>query len=71
MDRYNIANEMVLAIDRYNPDAVRDRGIILLKKGDSSEALKVLNAYLEINPEADDADDILDIIHHIKSGKKE
>ncbi|MDQ3872840.1 MAG: transglutaminase-like domain-containing protein [Thermoproteota archaeon] len=71
MDRYNIANEMVLAIDRYNPDAVRDRGIILLKKGDSSEALKVLNTYLEINPEADDADDILDIIHHIKSGKKE
>ena len=71
MDRYNIANEMVLAIDCYNPDAVRDRGIILLKKGDSSEALKVLNTYLEINPEADDADDILDIIHHIKSGKKE
>ena len=70
MDRYNIANEMVLAIDRYNPDAVRDRGIILLKKGDSSEALKVLNTYLEINPEAEDADDILDIIHHIKSGKK-
>ncbi|MDQ3884868.1 MAG: transglutaminase-like domain-containing protein, partial [Thermoproteota archaeon] len=61
MDRYNVANEMVLAIDGYNPDAVRDKGIILLKKGDSSEALKVLNAYLEINPEAEDADDVLDI----------
>jgi regulator of sirC expression with transglutaminase-like and TPR domain len=70
MDRYNIANEMVLAIDCYSPDAVRDRGIILLKKGDSSEALKVLNTYLEINPEAEDADDILEIIHHIKSGRK-
>src|SRR5918911_3247389 len=70
MDRYNVANEMVLAIDGYNPDAVRDKGIILLKKGDSSEALKVLNTYLEINPEAEDADDVLEIIHHIKSGKK-
>jgi regulator of sirC expression with transglutaminase-like and TPR domain len=70
MDRYNIANEMVLTIDSYNPDAVRDRGIILLKKGDSSEALKVLNTYLEINPEAEDADDILDIIRQIRSARK-
>jgi regulator of sirC expression with transglutaminase-like and TPR domain len=70
MDRYNIANEMVLAIDWSNPDAVRDKGIILLKNGDSSEALKVLNTYLEINPEADDADDVLDIIRQIRSGRK-
>jgi regulator of sirC expression with transglutaminase-like and TPR domain len=70
IDRYNIANEMVLAIDPYNPDAVRDKGIVLLKKGDSSEALKVLNAYLEINPEAEDADDVLDIIHQIRSEKR-
>jgi len=70
IDRYNIANEMVLAIDPYNPDAVRDKGIVLLKKGDPSEALKVLNTYLEINPEAEDADDVLDIIHQIRSGKR-
>jgi regulator of sirC expression with transglutaminase-like and TPR domain len=70
MDRYNIANEMVLAIDLYNPEAVRDKGIILLKKGDSSEALEVLNTYLEINPEAEDADDVLDIIRQIRSGRK-
>jgi regulator of sirC expression with transglutaminase-like and TPR domain len=70
MDRYNIANEMVLAIDSYNPEAVRDKGIILLKKGDASEALEVLNTYLEINPEADDADDVLDIIRQIRSGRK-
>lgn len=68
-DKYSIANEMVLAIDQYNPDAIRDRGIILLKKGDSAQALKVLNSYLEINPEAEDADDILDIIRQIRSGK--
>jgi regulator of sirC expression with transglutaminase-like and TPR domain len=68
--RYNIANEMVLAIDPYNPDAVRDKGIVLLKNGDPSEALKVLNSYLEINPEAEDADDVLDIIHQIRSGNR-
>ena len=50
MDRYNIANEMVLAIDSYNPEAVRDKGIIFFKKGDSSEALEVLNTYLENQP---------------------
>ena len=70
IDKYNIANEMVLAIDPYNPDAIRDKGIVLLKKGDPSEALKVLNSYLEINPEAEDADDVLDIIHQIRSGKR-
>jgi regulator of sirC expression with transglutaminase-like and TPR domain len=70
MDRYGIANEMVLAIDQYNPDAIRDKGIMLLKKGDQPEALKVLNSYLEINPEADDADEILDIIRQIRSGMK-
>src|SRR5438132_1577463 len=56
IEKYTIANEMVLAIDRYNPDAIRDKGIMLLKKGESPEALKVLNSYLEINPEAEDAD---------------
>ncbi|MGH9991343.1 MAG: SirB1 family protein [Nitrososphaera sp.] len=68
MEKYRVANEMVLAIDPYNPDAMRDRGVILLKEGDSQEALKVLNMYLEINPEADDADEILDIIRQIRSG---
>lgn len=70
MDRYGIANEMVLAIDQFNPDAIRDKGIMLLKNGDPPEALKVLNSYLEINPEADDADEILDIIRQIRSGMK-
>ena len=70
IEKYTIANEMVLAIDRYNPDAIRDKGIMLLKKGDSAEALKVLNSYLEINPEAEDVDEILDIIRQIRFGMK-
>lgn len=70
MVKYSIANEMVLAMDQYNPDAIRDKGVILLKQGDSAQALKVLNMYLEINPEAHDADEILDIIRQIRSGTK-
>jgi len=69
-DRYYVANEMVLAIDQYNPDGIRDKGIMLLKKGDQSEALKILNSYLEINPEAEDADEILGVIRQIRSGMK-
>jgi regulator of sirC expression with transglutaminase-like and TPR domain len=69
-DRYGIANEMVLAIDHYNPDAIRDKGIVLLKNGDAQRALEVLNSYLEINPEAEDADEILDIIRQIRSDMK-
>ncbi|HZC88473.1 MAG TPA: transglutaminase-like domain-containing protein, partial [Nitrososphaera sp.] len=68
-EKYAIANEMVLAVDQYNPDAIRDKGRILFAKGDSGEALKVLNLYLEINPEAEDADEILDLIRQIRSGK--
>jgi len=68
MDKYELANEMVLAIDQYNPDAIRDRGIVLLKEGRSDEAASALNMYLEIDPEAEDADDVLDIIRQIRSG---
>jgi regulator of sirC expression with transglutaminase-like and TPR domain len=68
MERYEAANEMVLAIDQYNPDAVRDKGVVLLKKGRADEALEVLNTYLEIDPEAQDADEVLDIIRQIRSG---
>jgi regulator of sirC expression with transglutaminase-like and TPR domain len=70
VEKYAKANEMVLAIDRYNPDAIRDKGIMLLEGGDSDGALKVLNMYLEINPEAHDADEILEIIRQLRSGNK-
>lgn len=69
LEKYSIANEMVLAIDQYSPEAIRDKGKIHLAKRDYVEALKVLNSYLEINPEAEDADEILDLIHQIRSRK--
>lgn len=70
MQKYSLANEMVLAIDQYNPEATRDKGVMLLREGESEEALRVLNMYLEINPEAEDADEILGIIRQIRSGPK-
>jgi regulator of sirC expression with transglutaminase-like and TPR domain len=67
IDRAEIANEMVIAIDQYNPDAMRDKGMMLLKRGNPSEALKTLNLYLELDPEAEDADAVLHIIRQIRS----
>lgn len=67
MQKYLLANEMILAIDQYNPDAIRDKGVLLLKEGQSEQALRILKMYLEINPEAEDADEILGIIRQIRS----
>jgi regulator of sirC expression with transglutaminase-like and TPR domain len=67
IDKAEIANEMIIAMDPHNPDAVRDKGIILLKRGTSSEALEMLNLYLEQNPEAEDADSVLEMIREIRN----
>jgi regulator of sirC expression with transglutaminase-like and TPR domain len=69
LDKTEIANEMIIAIDQDNPDATRDKGMILLKRGRSNEAMKMLNSYLELDPEAEDADAVLDIIRQIRSSK--
>jgi regulator of sirC expression with transglutaminase-like and TPR domain len=61
------ANEMIIAIDQYNPDAIRDKGMILLKRESPIQALEMLNLYLELDPEADDADAVLDIIRQIRN----
>ena len=66
-DKAEIANEMIIAMDPHNPDAMRDKGIILLKRGRSSEALEMLNLYLEHNPEAEDADSVLEMIREIRN----
>jgi regulator of sirC expression with transglutaminase-like and TPR domain len=69
LDKAEIANEMIISIDQHNPDAMRDKGMILLKRGKSTEAVKMLNLYLELDPEAEDADDVLDIIRHNRTPK--
>lgn len=69
LDKTEIANEMIIAIDQHNPDATRDKGMILLKRGKSNEALEMLNLYLELDPEAEDADAVLEIIRQIRTPK--
>lgn len=71
IDKAEIANEMIIALDQYNPDAIRDKGMILLKREKITEALEMLNLYLELDPEAQDADAILDIIRQLRTDRNE
>ena len=64
-DKLNIANEMIFAIDPKNTYAIRDKGIILHEK-DPEKSLELLNTYLELEPEANDADIVLKIIKSIR-----
>jgi regulator of sirC expression with transglutaminase-like and TPR domain len=66
IDKAEVANEMIICMDQYNPDAIRDKGMILLKKGSPTDALRMLSLYLEIDPEAIDVDVVLDIIRKIR-----
>jgi regulator of sirC expression with transglutaminase-like and TPR domain len=66
IERAEIANEMIIAIEPHNPDAVRDKGMIFLKGNNPLKALEMLNMYLELDPEAEDADAVLDIIRQVR-----
>jgi len=58
---------MVLAIHPESPEDIRDKGILEERLLHSEVALKYLNKYLEINPNAEDVDFILELIRSIKS----
>ena len=66
IERAEIANEMIIAIEPHNSDAVRDKGMIFLKRNNPLKALEMLNMYLELYPEAEDADAVLDIIRQVR-----
>jgi regulator of sirC expression with transglutaminase-like and TPR domain len=67
-ERLNIANEMTLSIDPQNSHAIRDKGIILYNEN-PQEAEKLLIKYLELEPEANDADSILNTIKNLRGRK--
>lgn len=67
IDKAEIANEMIISIEPHNLDAVRDKGMILLKRKQSLEALEMLNMYLELDPEVEDADTVLAIIRQVRT----
>ncbi len=58
---------MVLAMHPESPEDVRDKGILEERLLNFETALEYLNKYLEINPNADDVDFILELIRRIKT----
>ncbi|WP_420545999.1 SirB1 family protein [Nitrosopumilus sp.] len=58
---------MVLSIEPESYEDIRDKGILEQRLQNSDAALKYLNKYLEINPNAEDVDFILELIRSIKT----
>lgn len=67
-ERLNIANEMILSIEPQNSHAIRDKGIILYNEN-PQKAEELLIKYLELKPEANDADSILNTIKNLRGRK--
>ena len=57
---------VILGIEPDSPDEVRDKGILEARLSNYYLALRSLNRYIELAPEADDIDHILDLIRDIK-----
>jgi len=57
---------MTLAIEPESPEDIRDKGVLEEKLLNHDTALKYLNQYLEINPNAEDVDFILELIRNVK-----
>jgi regulator of sirC expression with transglutaminase-like and TPR domain len=60
-------NEMILSLDNSNPEGIRDRGIILYRNKEYQKALENLYKYIELNPEANDIDTILELVKQIRN----
>jgi regulator of sirC expression with transglutaminase-like and TPR domain len=57
---------MILAIESNSVEEIRDKGILEERLLNHDGALVLLNQYLEINPNAEDVDFILDLIRSIR-----
>ena len=68
-DLYNaeLVNEMILDINKDDQHSLRDKGMIFLHKKRYEQALEFFNLYLERFPEANDVDNILELIRKIKT----
>lgn len=68
-DLYNaeLVNEMILDINNDDQHSQRDKGMIFLHKKRYEQALEFFNLYLERFPEANDVDNILELIRKIKT----
>lgn len=59
--------DMALAIEPESYEDIRDKGILEEKLLNHETALKYLNQYLEINPNGEDIDYVLELIRDIKT----
>jgi len=68
-DLYNaeLVNEMILDINNDDQHSLRDKGMIFLHKKRYEQALEFFNLYLERFPEANDVDNILELIRKLKT----
>lgn len=57
---------MILQVEPDSPEEIRDKGIILERLLNYKDALEHLNKYLEIAPEAPDADFVLELIRNTR-----
>ena len=66
-DKALLCTDMALAIQRDSPEDIRDKGILEARKLNYETSLKYLNQYLEMNPNGEDIDFILELIKDIRS----
>ena len=58
---------MALGLEPNSPEDVRDKGILEERLLHYETALRYLNRYLEINPNAEDVDFILELIKSVRN----
>ena len=62
-----LCNKMILSITPNSSDEIRDMGLLEEKLGNYEDAEKILNRYLEMEPNADDVDFVLEMIKEIRN----
>ena len=65
-DKSMKCNKMILAIKTDSPNEIRDVGILEEKLLNYEKSIKYLNKYLELEPNAEDIDFILELIRKIR-----
>ena len=61
-----LCNKMILGIIPDSPEEIRDMGILEEKLQNYDNAIKFLNKYLEMEPNAEDVDFVLGLIRRIR-----
>ena len=65
-DKAMRCTDMILGIRPESPEEIRDKGILEERLLHYNEALPLLNKYLELEPEAEDVDFILELIKSVR-----